>query len=371
MTMTDTEAAIEQLDPDSTPIAPNVYEAIRRVTRDIGRIAKTGRGPATQGSYPFMPIDDIVGGLQPLFAEHGLVCVPSVLKQRVEIDEAERFNQDGTPARDGRNNNLRTRVRMKIAYRFVSVADQSELVAVVVGEAHDSADKALNKAETAAYKKALTRVFSIAPGETDPDTTNGAEQDEAAAPAPGARRSRREQSIDKSRGTARTPALPAPDPSDPKDVPTQAEIRPRPARGPAAPIEQHDAHEPDTKDDAALEQQAAAAREQYLAEAAGPQTVTEAVVEQQEATWKPDPADIAHAERTAPAAAPTQVEQRAEDIAAIKSELRRAWSARGLTREQANAIGDKVTGKPRTEWMLRKDSLAQVLKAIQNGEVAE
>lgn len=378
MTETDPETELQKIAAETPTIAPNIYEAIRRVSAEVGRIAKSGRGPESQGSYPFMPTDDIVANLAPLFSEHGIVVVAKVLDELVEVDEALRFNQDGTPARDGRQNNIRTRVRVRFQFRFVSVADGSRVKVIVLGEAHDTADKALNKAETAAYKKALIRTFSIVAGEKDPDSIdpNAEDENRAAATAPGARRSRRERSIDQSRGTAG------------KSAPTAPAAAPR---GPAAPVEQHDALEPVASEaDVAIAAQEAA---RAAIERERAQTITEAAAERREQTWRPAQEDIDAAEEMStateqhlagnpakvdeafiPAPQPerqaTQTEQRAEDIAAIKSELRRAWSARGLTREQANTIGDRVTGKPRTEWMLRKDTLGQVLKAIQDGETA-
>jgi hypothetical protein len=313
---------------------------------------------------------------------------------------------------------VRTRVRVRYQFKFVAVADGSSVKAISFGEAHDTADKALNKAETAAYKKALIRTFTIAAGEDDPDSIDPNQQDEERAAAPGARRTRRQQSMDRARGTGgRTPAptVPAPETPAPK--------------GPAEPIEQHDALEPEADvaiatreaEVATVERERGQVVAQAASEQAAPgarrrrhtaQTVTEAKAEQQAQTWAPDQEDIDAAEQMstateqhlagnpprvdaayipaptgkdvagaeqnapqAPAAPPapptTQTEQRAEAVSEVKSALRRAWSARGLTRDQANNLGDKVTGKPRTEWMLNLNDLRRVLKAIENGETAE
>lgn len=40
------------------------------------------------------------------------------------------------------------------------------------------------------------------------------------------------------------------------------------------------------------------------------------------------------------------------------------------TSDSVNALGDKVTGKPRTEWIKSKDDLTKILTAIKAGEVA-
>jgi hypothetical protein len=438
--MTMTEAA-PVTDEDITParapsIAPAIFEAIRAVSSDLGPLAKSGEGPRAQGGYPFLPVDKIVEAISPLFSEYGVVVRVESLEEQIETDLTRKFTMAGEEIRDGSAPNARTRARVRMRYVFTSSVDGSEFPVTTAGEAHDVADKAVGKAETAAYKKALLRTFTVVSGEKDADEIDPNEEDAARAERTG-RRNRGEQRRDKARGTAgRTPPPTAPAP-EPK------------ATGPAEPIEQHDAHEPEA-DDEAMERQVAVARQEFLqseqpapgarrrrhgaasepgtsapasdstsdesrrpstpptatpsqpsssapASSAlpAPSTVTEAKAQQQEQTWRPDQADIDAAEHMspateqhlagnpprvdaafipAPAAEPapvTRIEQKAEDLAAAKSNLRRAWSSRGMTREQVNVLGDEVTGKPRTEWMMSVAQLRKVLAAVEAGQVAK
>ena len=118
---------------------PAVYAAIQNVS---GELAKTGIGKDsknTQQNYSFRGIDSVMNGLSPALVQHGLVVVPRVLSR----DVVERTSKSGS---------LQFFVTVCVEFTLVSVADGSMHAAIIYGEAQDTADKATNKALSAAYK---------------------------------------------------------------------------------------------------------------------------------------------------------------------------------------------------------------------------
>jgi hypothetical protein len=136
----------------------SVYDCIVAVSRDIATagISKS-RNNAQQG-YKFRGIDDVYNALAPLLAKHGLVILPRVLSRSV-IERATK------------NGGALFYVTVEAEYQFVSAADGSTHTVKTYGEAMDSADKATNKAMSAAYKYAALQTFCI-PTEGDNDADN-------------------------------------------------------------------------------------------------------------------------------------------------------------------------------------------------------
>ena len=134
---------------------PQVYKAIATVQ---GHLAKEGisksRSNQQQG-YKFRGIDDIYNALSTTLAEAGLCILPTVLEREV----SERQTQKGGTL---------FYVTVKVDFHFVCAADGSSHVVTTYGEAMDSADKATNKAMSAAYKYACLQAFCI-PTEGDND----------------------------------------------------------------------------------------------------------------------------------------------------------------------------------------------------------
>lgn len=120
-----------------------VHERINAVMKSVGTIAKTRQNSAQ--NYAFRGIDDFYAALHPLFAEHGLYTLPEVIDTQLD----ERENRNGTQLRF---------VLLTVRYHIVGL-DGDETVAVVVGEAMDSGDKAANKAMSAAQKYLFTQLF--------------------------------------------------------------------------------------------------------------------------------------------------------------------------------------------------------------------
>jgi hypothetical protein len=135
--------------------APKVYEAICRVMTAIGQtgIAK-GRKNAQQG-YNFRGIDDVYNELNALLSAEKLIMTPRILAREV----IERTSSKGGAL---------FYVTVEAEFDFISAEDGSKHTVRTYGEAMDSADKATNKAMSAAYKYAAMMVFCI-PTEGDND----------------------------------------------------------------------------------------------------------------------------------------------------------------------------------------------------------
>lgn len=132
-----------------------VYKAIAAVTAAMSKegIGK-GRKNQQQG-YTFRGIDDVYNVLSGMLAEAGLCIIPRILSRVCE----ERTTQKG---------NALFYVTVEAEYDLVSSEDGSKHTAKVYGEAMDSADKATNKAMSAAYKYMAFQTFAI-PTEGDND----------------------------------------------------------------------------------------------------------------------------------------------------------------------------------------------------------
>lgn len=133
----------------------NVYKSINAVQRALAAegISK-GRRNSQQG-YNFRGIDDIYNVVSPLLASNGLCILPRVLSR----DCVERQSAKGGAL---------FYVTVEAEFDFVCSEDGSKHTVKTYGEAMDSADKATNKAMSAAYKYAVMQAFAI-PTEGDND----------------------------------------------------------------------------------------------------------------------------------------------------------------------------------------------------------
>lgn len=138
---------------------PHVYSAIRAVMADLSieGIAKTGRNQ--QQGYNFRGIDAVYNALSPILAKNGLLMLPRILSR----DVAERQTKSGGAL---------FYVTVEAEFDLVSAEDGSVHTIRTFGEAMDSADKATNKAMSAAYKYAAMQAFAIpTEGDNDADAT--------------------------------------------------------------------------------------------------------------------------------------------------------------------------------------------------------
>lgn len=164
-------------------ITPNtsVYAKIAAVQGDLSKVGIAKNRRNQQGSgYNFRGIDDVYAALSPLLAHHGLVIVPRVTSREV-VERATR------------NGGALFYVTVHAEFDFVSADDGSIHTAATFGEAMDSADKATNKAMSAAYKYAAFMTFAIpTEGDNDADASThevaprgqGHSEDRAVSPAP-------------------------------------------------------------------------------------------------------------------------------------------------------------------------------------------
>lgn len=154
----------------------DVYTRIAAVSADLSRAGISKDRTNQQQNYRFRGIDDVYNALAPLLATHQLVILPRILTRSA----VERTSKSGT---------LQFFVVVEAEFDFVAVSDGSKHVVRTFGEAQDSADKATNKAMSAAYKYAAFQTFCIptegedadatTPPESVVDTTTG---EEVAAP---------------------------------------------------------------------------------------------------------------------------------------------------------------------------------------------
>ncbi|MFE5674505.1 ERF family protein [Streptomyces erythrochromogenes] len=127
--------------PAGTPAdAPRIFAAINSVMRDTMPVGKNQKNTAQ--NYSFRGIDDVMSAMAGPLRSHGVFILPTLAHQR----------QD----RDGKM----TRTVITMRYRVYGPAGDC-LIAEVPGEAHDFADKSMNKAQSAALKYLLFTLFML------------------------------------------------------------------------------------------------------------------------------------------------------------------------------------------------------------------
>jgi hypothetical protein len=132
-----------------------VYQLIASVSAEIAQDGISKSRKNQQQGYSFRGIDDVYNALAPVMARHGLVILPRILSREL----TERSSSKG---------GVLFSVVVEAEFDFVSSHDGSKHTVKTYGEAMDSADKATNKAMSAAYKYAAFQTFCI-PTEGDND----------------------------------------------------------------------------------------------------------------------------------------------------------------------------------------------------------
>ncbi len=132
-----------------------VYEKIAAVQGELAKVGIAKDGRNSQQGYNFRGIDAVYAALSPLLAKNGLIIVPRM----IERECIEGQTRKGDPL---------FRVTVRAEFDFIAAEDGSMHTAATFGEAMDSADKATNKAMSAAYKYAAFMTFAI-PTEGDND----------------------------------------------------------------------------------------------------------------------------------------------------------------------------------------------------------
>ncbi len=128
----------------SVPRTGGVYAKIALVMGEIDRLPKDKKNQ--HFGYAFTSEAAVKAALRPLFAKHGLVCLPSV----------EHYEHDGDIT------------RLRVALLWVDCATGESVTTYVIGEGQDKQDKGPAKALTLAVKYGLLNSLLIDTGE-DPD----------------------------------------------------------------------------------------------------------------------------------------------------------------------------------------------------------
>lgn len=132
-----------------------VYEAINKVQTALSKEGISKSRKNQQQGYSFRGIDEVYNTLSPILAECGLCILPRMIN-RVCVE------------RQSAKGGALFNVTVEAEFDFVSAEDGSKHTVRTFGEAMDSADKATNKAMSAAYKYAAMQAFAI-PTEGDND----------------------------------------------------------------------------------------------------------------------------------------------------------------------------------------------------------
>jgi ERF superfamily len=158
--------------PNEQPVTvPDVYRGICQVAKAISRdgIGKASRNQ--QQGYSFRGIDDIMNALSALLAGADMCILPRMLSRNQE---------ERTTAKGG----VLFYVTVQADFDIVSCRDGSRHTVTMFGEAMDSADKATNKAMSAAYKYACLQAFCIPTEGMMPDADSVTHQPAPRAPMP-------------------------------------------------------------------------------------------------------------------------------------------------------------------------------------------
>lgn len=154
--------------PPGYSLPPMIFGAMLAVAGDLAKLGIAKTSTNVQQHYAFRGIDAVMNTLAPLLAKYGVLVLPT-FTNRVSI---ERQSKSGGAV-----------FFVTVAGEFTFVArDGSHVAVATIGEAQDSADKATNKAMTAAYKYAMFQAFCI-PLEASDDADRESVEVKAAAPS--------------------------------------------------------------------------------------------------------------------------------------------------------------------------------------------
>jgi hypothetical protein len=127
-----------------------IYQRMADIMKDVRAVDKTRKNE--QQHFLFRGIDEVMNELHDVFAKHQVFVLPSVQKYEVESRAVVR----ATTGKTG----VDTFIRATIAFRYITT-DGSYVETVNVGEACDSGDKAMNKAQAVALKYSLMQMLLI------------------------------------------------------------------------------------------------------------------------------------------------------------------------------------------------------------------
>lgn len=131
--------------PPPTFAPPSIHVLMAKVAADVGAVSKDRQNE--QQKFKFRGIDDLMNALHQHLAEHGVNLLPS-------FRMLERYDR---PTQRG---GLMEFVIVEGTFTFTGPIGDSVTV-TTIGQASDSADKATNKAMSAALKYALIQTFTV------------------------------------------------------------------------------------------------------------------------------------------------------------------------------------------------------------------
>ncbi len=125
-----------------------VYQSIATITGDLAKEGiQKGRKNLQQG-FAYRGIDDVYAALSTLLAEHKLCILPRVVSREAT---------ERTSAKGG----VLFYTAVTVDFDLVSAIDGSRHTVTAVGEAFDSGDKSIGKAQSYAYKAMAFMLFAI------------------------------------------------------------------------------------------------------------------------------------------------------------------------------------------------------------------
>lgn len=132
---------------------PTVHQAFAQVMADVRAIEKNDRNQ--QQGFTFRGIDAVMQAVGPALRTHGVVIVPAAEELKSETYQTSK----GTMMRN---------VTVTMRYQVFGPAGDS-FEGRTFGEAADSGDKAVTKAQSVAYRTFLLQALTVPTGDPDPD----------------------------------------------------------------------------------------------------------------------------------------------------------------------------------------------------------
>jgi hypothetical protein len=128
--------------------APKVYKAISSVMAELAKIGISKDQKNRDQGYSFRGIDDVYNAVSSILPKYGLVIIP----QYKTKTESFGTTKTGTQWVD---------VVVHGEFTIACSEDGSTIIASLFGEGRDTADKAMNKAMSSAYKYLFLQLFCI------------------------------------------------------------------------------------------------------------------------------------------------------------------------------------------------------------------
>lgn len=138
-----------------------IYKALNKAMDEICRLGIAKLSENKQQGFSFRGIEAAMNEMSPIMVRNGITVSPNysdlTIQERVKGDPA-----------DGRATRFAT---IKGRFTFTCMEDGSSVVAEAYGEAMDSGDKSVTKAQSVSFRTALFQVFVVPTMSMDPEST--------------------------------------------------------------------------------------------------------------------------------------------------------------------------------------------------------